>query len=766
MNKYTYRKEIQKIQKLIEQAAYDEAKESLKELYRYKPVRLAWYHLNGQLEMNITGERQKYYDIVGAKRFSGYIYDGMPECNDMYERLANVARNSFDIKRLKYQASILKNEWGFYEKSMQFFSEDRYSRGFESSYEKYQELYALGEYVIYELQRCYHEKVYPDKADKGWVKWIKDGHPNMGYWNEVLRSEENQFFVVMENDKNALLVKWISYMLQALGKCVVSFRNPMRYCDDHIEIQKTIAISLESMRKNGNCYEIIPIEIERTNGEIQSNTIYLLQYLYKNITEEKGFHILASGWQTEELCLKRNNEIRNFRISCCAVEAMEHNFALSFYGKYLSYISGIYQTNCDVLMKNEPSKKFSIVIPARNSAATLRYTVMTCLEQSYKGDYEIIISDNSTNNNSEVYNLCQELNDHKIVYLKTPRDLHLPKSFEFAYLHTKGEYVLALGSDDGLLPWALEILDAVTNTYPNEKIIQWERGFYAWPGFNGGQEHQLVVPGEYEKGMLGLFYRTRDAYLKGVIEQPTNMYLLPMLYINSCFKRTHLDELIKRTGRLWDGVCQDIYMGVTTASMYPKILNMRYPLSIAGMSSGSVGANANRGVVTNGEFDKIMAERKLESNVGGFCRSYFEKYIPDTGTDTYSLYSCLLRMIMVGTLTEEYIYETFDWNQIYMRLFGEFDIRDVAFDRKIHEMRYAASKHGEAFLEWFDNSIYEPALEPVLFDEDKGKTRIKDKVYTEGPLEGGGCTLDASKYGVSNIYEAVHLFSEITKLRM
>ncbi len=765
MTKYAYQKEVEKIQELINQAEYDQAKKNLQELYQFKPVRLAWYHLNGQVEMGITGERSKYYDIVGSKRFPGYTYEGMQVCNDMYEKLAKTARNSFDILRLKYQASILKNEWDFYEKSMQIFGQDSTPGNFESSYKKYQELYALSEYVIYELQRCYHEKVYPDKAEKGWVKWVKEGHPNMGYWNELLRSKDNSFFVVMENERNELLGNWISYMLQAIGKCVFHFRKPIRYCNDDIEIQRTIAISLDSMKKNGSGYEIIPVEIMRSNGEIQDNTIYLLQYLYKNITGEKGFHILASGWQTEELCLKRNNEVRNFRISCCAIEAMEHNFALSFYGKYLSYISNIYQMDCEALMHNKPSKKFSIVIPARNSAATLRYTVMTCLEQSYKGDYEIIISDNSTNNNCEVYNLCQELNDDRIVYLKTPRDLHLPKSFEFAYLHTKGEYVLALGSDDGLLPWALEILDAVTKTYPEEKVIQWERGFYAWPGF-GGQEHQFVVPGEYEKGNLRLFYRTRDAYLEGVIEQPSNMYLLPMLYINSCFKRTHLEGLINKTGRLWDGVCQDIYMGVTTAAMYPKILNMRYPLSIAGMSSGSVGANANKGVVTNSEFDKIMVQRKLESNVGGFCRSCFEKFIPDTGTDTCSLYGCLLRMVTVGALTEEYIYDKLDWNQVYIRLFQEFDVRDVTFDRKIHEMRYAASKHGEEFLKWFDEAIYEPALEPVLIDENKLKKTTGNKTYTEGRMEGGGCTLDASKYGVSNIYEAVHLFSDITKLEM
>ena len=54
------------------------------------------------------------------------------------------------------------------------------------------------------------------------------------------------------------------------------------------------------------------------------------------------------------------------------------------------------------------------------------------------------------------------------------RSVPLSKSFEYAYIHAKGEYIFALGSDDGLLPWGLSALEEVIEAFPNEEIIQWE----------------------------------------------------------------------------------------------------------------------------------------------------------------------------------------------------------------------------------------------------------------------------------------------------
>jgi glycosyltransferase involved in cell wall biosynthesis len=84
----------------------------------------------------------------------------------------------------------------------------------------------------------------------------------------------------------------------------------------------------------------------------------------------------------------------------------------------------------------------------------------TCIEQEYDGDYEIVLSDNSVEGHNVAYETYKKLNSDKIKYYKTPRDFNLTKSYEYAYLQTKGKYIISIGADDALLPWALSILDA------------------------------------------------------------------------------------------------------------------------------------------------------------------------------------------------------------------------------------------------------------------------------------------------------------------
>ena len=150
--------------------------------------------------------------------------------------------------------------------------------------------------------------------------------------------------------------------------------------------------------------------------------------------------------------------------------------------------------------------------------------------------------------------MVQEFKDEHVKYFRTPRELHLPKSFEYAFLQASGDYILSIGSDDALLPWTLEVLDEVANRYPEEEVIYWERGFYAWPGFNGGQENQFIIPRRYQKGQYGEQYINTASFLTAALKQPAYMYAMPLLYINSMFRRSYFDTLLAHTGRLWDGI--------------------------------------------------------------------------------------------------------------------------------------------------------------------------------------------------------------------
>lgn len=331
---------------------------------------------------------------------------------------------------------------------------------------------------------------------------------------------------------------------------------------------------------------------------------------------------------------------------------------------------------------------------------------------------------------------------------------------QFQYLHeTRGEYVFSIGSDDALLPWTLEVWDQVIRDYPEEEIFLWDRGFYAWPGFNRGQQHQFTVPGKYQKGKYNAEYVEPIQYLSWAMDNPGLMYLLPTLYINSGFKRSFMQTLLNDTGRLWDGICQDIYMGVIVSVIKEKIVRIHYPLSIAGMSSGSVGALANLPTTDQAKSMTVMGRELKENNVGGFSKSQIETLIPELGSDVTSLYNSILRAVNRGLIPKHYLSDVFDWKTWFLNSYKVMNKGDIYFDKKIHQMRFAAMKHGEEFLKWFDETIFEDALEPAIIRE----LDITTKTYREYNNE-SGMTLDASKYGVQNSYEASLLFERMTGL--
>ena len=120
-------------------------------------------------------------------------------------------------------------------------------------------------------------------------------------------------------------------------------------------------------------------------------------------------------------------------------------------------------------IKNEPELRFSIVIPTRNNHHTLRYTIKTCLDQQFE-NYEIIISDNSSNQFTE--ELIKELNDSKIKYFKPDLELAMTENFNYAISKARGEFIIVLGSDDGLLLHALNTLDNILSSL-DKRIIHW-----------------------------------------------------------------------------------------------------------------------------------------------------------------------------------------------------------------------------------------------------------------------------------------------------
>jgi hypothetical protein len=224
--------------------------------------------------------------------------------------------------------------------------------------------------------------------------------------------------------------------------------------------------------------------------------------------------------------------------------------------------------------------KFSVVIPTRERAELLRHALHTCLDQNLD-DYEVIVSDNDSSPPTRA--VVDEVASPKVRYVRTPGPLAMSSNWDFAVSHARGEYVLLIGDDDGLLPHALKELDILIRD-ARPKALRWEPAYYTWPSFAlAGQENYLRLP-------LGRGVREVDAtdVMRKVIQFRELYTSLPMLY-NAAVHRDVLATLRKKTGRVFPHPVPDVYSGFAVAAVAGRFLTTEVPMSIAGQSGASNG---------------------------------------------------------------------------------------------------------------------------------------------------------------------------------
>lgn len=228
-----------------------------------------------------------------------------------------------------------------------------------------------------------------------------------------------------------------------------------------------------------------------------------------------------------------------------------------------------------------PSTSFSVVIPTRNRPYTLRYTLQTCLHQSYD-NYEIIISDNSTN--EDTYRVVAEFNSPRIKYVRTPRSLAMSKNFDHGISYANNEYVIVIGDDDGLLPDSLVALDRQIQEKPGFKAYRWDLVWYFWPNSNNlSQRNKITIPQGVEDRVMHC-----NPTVSEVLNYELYYMFLPMLY-HSAIHRDLLRELKEKTGAFCQSRSPDLYTGFALAYLAQTWLYCGESFSIMGSSGSSTG---------------------------------------------------------------------------------------------------------------------------------------------------------------------------------
>jgi hypothetical protein len=227
-----------------------------------------------------------------------------------------------------------------------------------------------------------------------------------------------------------------------------------------------------------------------------------------------------------------------------------------------------------------PATKFSVVIPTRERADTLRYALRTCVEQSFD-DFEVVVSDNHSSPATRA--VVEAAGSDRVRYVRTAEPVAMSTNWEFGVAQARGEYVLLLGDDDGLLPHALAELDRLTRARPTN-AVRWGAAYYTWPTV------ALEGQGDYLRVPLGsaLVERDGEEVIRAVAAFEEFYTELPMLY-NTAVRRDVLDALRARTGRVFANPIPDVYSGFAVAHAAGRFLSTSVPMTVSGQSRGSNG---------------------------------------------------------------------------------------------------------------------------------------------------------------------------------
>lgn len=766
MTEKDYFAQIKEARRHISAGRLEEADTLLTELYDYKPVRLLWFVAKAEYVLAKEGDPEAALKVLDGERylekkyFLGEDYPGLRACMKFRINTFRQMGRERDAVREEYcyqracgkRCSRLADALA---EALEVFAEDA---------EDTRALCALGDAFYHTADMVAYFIVHMAMMEQGLLEqddrseWFYQ-IPNFGYLEERLCAEEPQTFILIMDEHLGQELEVLGFLLHSLGHKVFLLSLPLAFeTEEILEPEDTLSVSLDNAEQYPDMYVIPPVVLTHNGEPYGSNSDIIIDHICRNESGNDLAVLLCSGELLD--CFYRNGPLRGRlgRLSPYETDFQEEKVQFGWVGSYLSYISNLYGYDVRPDIEAKPEVDFSIVVPARNSAKTLRYTLQTCLNQRYTGSYEIVVSDNSVEGSTEIFDLCQELNDPKIRYVKTPCSLVLAKSFEFAYLQTRGKFVFSVGSDDGVLPWALEVLKQVLDQFPQEEIVQWDRGFYAWPGFNGGQENMFQIPRKYTQGRIGVYFNKTSDIFEWITEDQQAIYVMPTLYINSGFRRQYLKTLLWKTGKLLDGCSQDIQTGVINCCIQKNILNVGYPITIAGMSPASIGY-----LESSTEHKKEQkANQKTRKNVfqwenkGVWVPGARSRQVPQIGIDACGVYFVLSKAVQEGLMAKDQADAILNWRAAVVKICQTYSVMREEYDRCAHTLHTAAKKLGEA--SWFESVVLKNILAPQQMDEQKIEQQLAQKCYQEGPMPGGGETLDASKFGVHNIQEAVEFF--------
>ena len=231
---------------------------------------------------------------------------------------------------------------------------------------------------------------------------------------------------------------------------------------------------------------------------------------------------------------------------------------------------------------------FSIVIPTRNRAYELHYTLRTCLEQDFpvlKGmAYEVLVSDNASD--EDIRAVVSAAASPLVRYVRSDVYLSMTDSWEFAVSHAQGRYIGVVGTDDGLLFNTLSrVYDVIAKS--GADAVTFQGAYYYWPTCpDPALKNTLRVPSfVFREGVQAGESLIREAL--------SSLYYgrLPCM-LNSFCSAELLERARRRCGRVFASYAPDVYSGFLLGALAQRLFVLNRIMLVGAVSGRSTGGNA------------------------------------------------------------------------------------------------------------------------------------------------------------------------------
>ena len=234
-------------------------------------------------------------------------------------------------------------------------------------------------------------------------------------------------------------------------------------------------------------------------------------------------------------------------------------------------------------MNNLTNPKLSVVIPTCDRAETLEHTLRTVISQKYN-NLEIIICDNFSSDDTR--KVVNKIKDHRINYVRTSKRLGMSENWEYALSFVRGDYVMFLGDDDGLLNNACSDISSLIKKTQSKAII-WRKPTYLDSSIKE-KPNTIILNVNYD-----LYELKGNFFLKLVSKGLTGYGRLPVIY-SGFVSMNAVNNIRSKYGKFFCSINPDIFSGIVLANEIDSYLYSLRPFSLNGTSSKSNGISSNK----------------------------------------------------------------------------------------------------------------------------------------------------------------------------